>query len=101
MSTPTSERPVPAGWYQDIDVQGQQRYWDGKAWTEHVAPILPPPPPSAGPANAAPPLAAPAPAPPPPAAPPPAVSTSVSPLSEEASPRRRNGLGIAAIAVGA
>jgi hypothetical protein len=26
----------PAGWYPDA--QGQQRYWDGNQWTEHVAP---------------------------------------------------------------
>ena len=27
---------VPAGWYPDPQVHGQQRYWDGTAWTEHV-----------------------------------------------------------------
>jgi hypothetical protein len=26
----------PPGWYPDA--QGQQRYWDGNQWTEHVAP---------------------------------------------------------------
>ena len=26
----------PPGWYPDA--QGQQRYWDGSQWTEHVAP---------------------------------------------------------------
>ncbi len=29
---------TPAGWYPDPDSPGQQRYWDGAAWTEHVAP---------------------------------------------------------------
>jgi Domain of unknown function (DUF4333)/Protein of unknown function (DUF2510) len=28
---------VPPGWYQDPQGAGQ-RYWDGTAWTEHVAP---------------------------------------------------------------
>lgn len=28
---------TPAGWYPDG--QGQQRYWDGYQWTEHVAPL--------------------------------------------------------------
>jgi hypothetical protein len=27
---------VPAGWYADPGQPGQQRYWDGSAWTEHV-----------------------------------------------------------------
>jgi len=26
----------PAGWYPQPD--GQQRYWDGQQWTEHLAP---------------------------------------------------------------
>lgn len=30
------EAGVPAGWYPTPD--GSQRYWDGNAWTEHVAP---------------------------------------------------------------
>ncbi len=30
---------VPAGWYPTPD--GQQRYWDGAAWTEHIAPGAP------------------------------------------------------------
>lgn len=38
---------APSGWYPDpqTPVPGapaQQRYWDGQAWTEHVAPITPP-----------------------------------------------------------
>lgn len=32
---------VPAGWYPDSHVPGQQRFWDGRIWTEHVAPITP------------------------------------------------------------
>lgn len=27
---------TPAGWYPQAD--GTQRYWDGNAWTEHIAP---------------------------------------------------------------
>lgn len=29
---------TPAGWYPDPDDAGQQRYWDGQAWTEHRTP---------------------------------------------------------------
>jgi hypothetical protein len=37
---PPPEPPrVPAAWYPDPEQQGQQRYWDGQAWTEHVAPL--------------------------------------------------------------
>ena len=32
------EQLPPAGWYADPDDASQQRYWDGNAWTEHVAP---------------------------------------------------------------
>lgn len=42
------------GWYSDPTVSGQQRYWDGTQWTDHVAPLpqsLPPiPPPGYAPA---------------------------------------------------
>lgn len=31
------EPQVPPGWYPTPD--GQQRYWDGAAWTEHIAPV--------------------------------------------------------------
>ena len=30
---------TPAGWYPDPQAEGQQRYWDGNAWTEHQAPV--------------------------------------------------------------
>ena len=29
---------VPPGWYPDPQVPHQLRYWDGAAWTAHVAP---------------------------------------------------------------
>jgi hypothetical protein len=31
-------QPAP-GWYPDPGTPGQQRYWDGTAWTGHVAPL--------------------------------------------------------------
>lgn len=31
---------TPAGWYPDPQAEGQQRYWDGNAWTEHQAPLV-------------------------------------------------------------
>lgn len=42
---------APAGWYSDPQNPGQQRYWDGSAWTEATqpAPFTAPPPPPAGP----------------------------------------------------
>jgi len=33
--------PTPAGWYPDPENAGQQRYWDGNAWTENFAPGTP------------------------------------------------------------
>ena len=30
---------APAGWYADPEQQGQLRYWDGGAWTEHRTPV--------------------------------------------------------------
>jgi Septum formation/Protein of unknown function (DUF2510) len=41
----TGDQTPPAGWYPDQSVDalaGQQRYWDGSAWTEHTtAPTAP------------------------------------------------------------
>jgi hypothetical protein len=37
--TETSAPRPPAGWYPDG--AGQQRYWDGDTWTDHVAPLTP------------------------------------------------------------
>jgi len=34
-------RAWPAGWYADPWYSGQQRYWDGAAWTPHVQPAAP------------------------------------------------------------
>jgi hypothetical protein len=42
---------TPAGWYPDPQQPGQQRYWDGSAWTEATqpgGPAAPPPPPMGG-----------------------------------------------------
>lgn len=30
----------PAGWYLDPATSQQLRYWDGRAWTEHVGPLV-------------------------------------------------------------
>jgi len=35
---------TPAGWYPDPQNPAQQRYWDGAAWTQSVAPMAPPQP---------------------------------------------------------
>lgn len=35
---------TPAGWYPDPGTPGQQRYWDGTAWTDHTAPLVTQPP---------------------------------------------------------
>lgn len=34
--TPTPEPSAPAGWYPDPQNPGQQRYWDGSAWSSAV-----------------------------------------------------------------
>ncbi|MFN8156617.1 MAG: DUF805 domain-containing protein [Candidatus Nanopelagicales bacterium] len=58
MSTPT---PAP-GWYPDPGQAGQERYWDGAAWTQSTQPVpgavAPPPPPPAPPVAPAAPAAA-------------------------------------------
>jgi uncharacterized RDD family membrane protein YckC len=54
MLTGMSGSSTPAGWYPDPSIPGQQRYWDGNAWTEHTtpdpsaAPTAPPMPPAGG-----------------------------------------------------
>jgi len=42
-NTPSSPQLPPPGWYPDPLTMGQQRYWDGAAWTDQVAPPTPPP----------------------------------------------------------
>lgn len=55
-----TQAPEP-GWYSDPELEGRLRYWDGAAWTEHLAapqptaPFAPPPqPPAAFPRYGAP-----------------------------------------------
>lgn len=36
-SVTTSTSATPAGWYADPSGRYELRYWDGTAWTEHVA----------------------------------------------------------------
>jgi hypothetical protein len=69
---------TPAGWYDDPEQPGQQRYWDGNAWTEQRAPGAATPAPPAAPTAPTPPPAAPM-APPmaPPVAAPPKKSNKV------------------------
>jgi len=42
---------TPAGWYPDPSAPGQERYWDGAAWTDAQRPTggYPPPPPPVAP----------------------------------------------------
>lgn len=43
MEDELAPRPgTPAGWYPDPSMSGTQRYWNGTAWTEHAAPLMPP-----------------------------------------------------------
>jgi hypothetical protein len=104
---------TPAGWYDDPEQPGQQRYWDGSAWTEHRAPgaETPAPPPAAPAAPMAPtppPAAAPTPPPaaapttPPPVAPPVGAPTG-APLPPPSAPpatTSRKGLWIALSIIG-
>jgi uncharacterized protein DUF2510 len=40
LSDPVPPPPVaPAGWFPDPSGTGTQRYWDGRQWTEHTAPL--------------------------------------------------------------
>jgi hypothetical protein len=43
VSIPPPASGPPPGWYPDPDTPGQQRYWDGQAWTDHRAPGSVPP----------------------------------------------------------
>jgi hypothetical protein len=53
---PPDPPDVPPDWYPDPAGLPARRWWDGSAWTEHTAPLGPPPPP--GPAWYGPPVVA-------------------------------------------
>lgn len=36
--SPSGPGGTPPGWYPDAQVAGQNRWWDGSAWTDHVQP---------------------------------------------------------------
>lgn len=40
ISAPTAAH-IPAGWFPDPAGGASQRYWDGRAWTEHVHAVAP------------------------------------------------------------
>lgn len=48
----TAGPAAPAGWYNDPNIAGQLRYWDGSTWTGHTSPAAAPPP-HTGPAGPA------------------------------------------------
>lgn len=50
MTNQTPSLP-PAGWLPDVNAPGQNRWWDGTAWTEHVTPSTPPTAETPAPAN--------------------------------------------------
>lgn len=50
----SSPPSVPAGWYGDPDGTGNQRYWNGTAWTDSIAPPTTAAPSAAAPAPSAP-----------------------------------------------
>ncbi len=42
MSTPNDGQPTyAAGWYADVNAPGTERWYDGKAWTQHVRAVGP------------------------------------------------------------
>lgn len=90
---------TPAGWYDDPGQPGQQRYWDGSAWTEHRAPgaqAAPTPPPATA-APTAPPTTA-APMPPPPVGAP--TGTAMAPPPATPAKKSRKGVWIALAILG-
>jgi len=42
---PPTPQAIAPGWYPDPQGLPAQRWWDGMAWTEHSAPLIPYPPP--------------------------------------------------------
>lgn len=51
MADESKTRMTSPGWYPDPEMVGTQRYWDGERWTEHAAPLTPPPAQSAAPSS--------------------------------------------------
>ena len=73
-----ADEQAPAGWYDDPEKPGLQRYWDGHAW----APATPPPPPPPAPEAAA------------------AAPTMATPAPPAAPLRTTNGLAVASLVLG-
>jgi hypothetical protein len=32
----SNDQPIPPGWFPDSKFANQERWWDGRAWTDHV-----------------------------------------------------------------
>lgn len=49
MTDGTESKKAPPGWYPHPSMADTRRYWNGSAWTDHIAPMDAPPPASTRP----------------------------------------------------